>query len=120
MENLATIGELAGKYDLTHRTVRFWEQKGLVRPVPTDSHRRHYTQSEVTYVGELVRLKKCLFSLHSMKFWRGAGLSVKRKLLEQQRAENNRKISELHQAQDEVSKMLVEISQQEVTSRLAR
>lgn len=120
MENLASIGDLASRFKLTPRTLRFWEEKGLVKPVPTDSNRRHYTNSEVKHVADLVRLKVCHFSLHNMKFWRGAGPSMKRRLLEQQREANHRAIAELNAAQLEVSKMLVELSEQSIAGQLSR
>lgn len=120
MENLATISELAKKHSITLRTIRFWEGKGLVKPVPRDSNRRFYTEAENVYVGVLVRLKKCGMSLHDMKFWRGAGPSMQRKLLEKQRDANAAEMDRLVEAQEEVSKMLLEIGGAEISRNLKK
>ena len=106
MENLSSIRNLAEKYGLTFRTLRFWEEKGLVKPISHDGCRRFYTNAEDAHVGELVQLKTCRFSLNTMRSWRGASASAKRKLLESQRELNSAEMKDLATAQKKISALL--------------
>jgi DNA-binding transcriptional MerR regulator len=109
MDKLPSISDLAETFGLSMRTLRFWEQKGLVKPVARESNRRVYTQVEAAHVGVLVRLRKCLFPLDTMKEWRGASDEVKRKLLLQQFSDNAKSIADLTVAQIEIEKMIDEL-----------
>lgn len=56
-EPVCTIGELARRFDLTHRALRFYESRGLLNPVRRGST-RVYRVKEVERLAFIVKAKK--------------------------------------------------------------
>lgn len=52
-----TIGEVAKKFGLTLRTLRFWEAKKLISPIKKGSS-RFYNDSHILIIETIVSLKK--------------------------------------------------------------
>lgn len=57
------IGEVAERTGLSHRALRFYEARGLVRPLRTTAGRRLYGAGELARLNAVVALKRAGFSL---------------------------------------------------------
>lgn len=57
-----TIGEMVDRFDLTPRTLRFWEYKDLIAPI-RDGQRRLYPAAVVARIDRIVHLKAMGFAL---------------------------------------------------------
>jgi DNA-binding transcriptional MerR regulator len=68
-ETFLRIGEVAEATGLTHRTIRYYEEMGLLPPpTRTQGDYRLYSESDVKRLSEIVRLKSLLgFSLSEIK-----------------------------------------------------
>ncbi|MDH6230463.1 DNA-binding transcriptional MerR regulator [Mesorhizobium soli] len=65
-ENLVRIGEMAKKYGVTLRTLRFYEDKGLLNP-QREGSTRLYTHREETRLKLILLGRKVGFSLRDVK-----------------------------------------------------
>jgi DNA-binding transcriptional MerR regulator len=63
MNTLIPIDDVIRRTGLTARALRFYEARGLVRPLRTDKGRRLYGPSDLERVHRIVALKKAGFSL---------------------------------------------------------
>lgn len=63
MEDVLDIGEVARRTGLTLRALRFYEARGLVRPLRTEGGRRIYGRGELARLNAAVALKRAGFSL---------------------------------------------------------
>ena len=63
MEDVLDIGEVARRTGLTLRGLRFYEARGLVKPLRTEGGRRIYGAGELTRLNAVVALKRAGFSL---------------------------------------------------------
>ena len=63
MEEVLDIGEVARLTGLTPRGLRFYEARGLVRPLRTDGGRRIYGAGELARLNAVVALKRAGFPL---------------------------------------------------------
>ncbi len=52
------IGEVAERFDITLRTLRFWEEKGLITPDRDHARNRYYTASEVARIAFVVDCRR--------------------------------------------------------------
>ncbi len=57
-----SISDLASEFDITTRTIRFYEEKGLINPI-RDGNVRIYTAAEKTKLKLILRGKRLGFSL---------------------------------------------------------
>ena len=57
-----SISDLASEFDITTRTIRFYEEKGLINPI-RDGNVRIYTPAEKTKLKLILRGKRLGFSL---------------------------------------------------------
>ena len=62
MSNTYSISELAFEFDVTTRTIRFYEEKGLLKP-GRDGSRRIYSPADRTRLRLILRGKRLGFSL---------------------------------------------------------
>lgn len=60
------IGEIARAYDLTLRTLRFWEARGLLAP-RRSGQTRLYSEADRERVGVIVRLAEQGWSLREIR-----------------------------------------------------
>jgi len=58
-----TISELAAQLDISPRTIRFYEEKGLIRPRRTPGNQRVYTLKDRARLKLILRGKRFGFSL---------------------------------------------------------
>lgn len=63
MEDFLDIGEVARRTGLTLRGLRFYEARGLVKPLRTDGGRRIYGSGELARLNAVVALKRAGFPL---------------------------------------------------------
>ena len=63
---LMRIGAAAEKAGVTARTLRYYQEAGLIEPVKCGAHRA-YTDFHVTLVGHIVQLKQLGFSLEEIR-----------------------------------------------------
>ncbi len=64
--NLMTIQQMTKFYDVTARTLRFYEDKGLLSPI-RDGQKRLYTKRERARLKLILRGKRFGFSLNEIK-----------------------------------------------------
>ncbi len=57
------IGEVASAYNLTLRTLRFWEQSEIIKPTIRVKTMRLYSEDEIEVVKLAIRLKNLMFSI---------------------------------------------------------
>jgi len=62
-----SISELAEKYQVSTRTIRYYEELGLLKPNRTNSGRRIYTKKDVTKLKLIFRGKRYGFQLDEIK-----------------------------------------------------
>ncbi|MEX2518408.1 MAG: MerR family DNA-binding transcriptional regulator [Paracoccaceae bacterium] len=67
-EQTFTIGELCAEFEVTPRTLRFYEQRELLMPV-RDGQRRIFTQRDRVRLKLILRGKRFGFSLESIRQW---------------------------------------------------
>lgn len=61
------ITGLAQSYNVTTRTIRYYEELGLLKPERTSGNKRIYTKSEVVKMKLIVRGKRYGFTLDEIK-----------------------------------------------------
>jgi DNA-binding transcriptional MerR regulator len=119
MEELYSVGELARALGVTPRTLRFYEDKGLLAPRRA-GHARVYGGRDRRRLTLILRGKRLGFTLREVRDWlelfepepgRPAGTSrLKDRLrqriasLEQQRADLDATLAELRQVLDQVER----------------
>ncbi|GKV66129.1 MULTISPECIES: MerR family transcriptional regulator [Sporosarcina] len=64
---MKTIRETAELFEVSTRTIRYYEEIGLLSPVRTEGNQRLYTSSELAKLKLIVRGKKYGFSLDEIK-----------------------------------------------------
>ena len=94
MDDSLPIDEVVRRTGLTSRALRFYEARGLVRPLRTGSGRRLYAPADLERLGQLLALKRAGFSLAAIgQILSGRGiatpalLQIQLETVEQQRAE---------------------------------
>jgi DNA-binding transcriptional MerR regulator len=65
-EPIYTIGDLAKKFDVTLRTLRFYESRGLLNPSRHGQHRR-YGRADTDRLTVILRAKKLGFTLTEIR-----------------------------------------------------
>ena len=61
------ITEVAQAYDVSTRTIRYYEELGLLKPDRTAGNRRIYTKAEVVKLRLILRGKRYGFTLEEIK-----------------------------------------------------
>lgn len=61
-----TISQLAQEFDISTRTIRYYEERGLIAPVRTESGQRLYTKKERAKLKLILRGKRFGFSLEEI------------------------------------------------------
>ncbi|WP_430354993.1 MerR family transcriptional regulator [Viridibacillus arvi] len=64
---LRTITDIAKEFDVTTRTIRYYEELGLLSPQRTDAKKRIYTNSDYAKLKLIFRGKRYGFSLDEIK-----------------------------------------------------
>jgi DNA-binding transcriptional MerR regulator len=67
-EEIISIGELAKSVDLTTRTLRYWEEAGIIESVPrADGATRGYTPYFVRRIKFIIKLKEMGLTIREMQ-----------------------------------------------------
>lgn len=61
------IGELADRFQVSHRTLRFWEEKGLIAPQRDHTRNRYYTAAEVARIAFVVDCRRVGMSVDEIR-----------------------------------------------------
>lgn len=114
MSSTYSISDLAGEFDVTTRTIRFYEEKGLLSP-RREGTRRIYTAADRTKLRLILRGKRLGLSLEE-----SAGIILmygtpgnNRKQLEKLIHTIREKREELKRRQSELQQMLAELADAE-------
>ena len=120
MSSTYSISDLASEFDVTTRTIRFYEEKGLLAP-KREGTRRIYTASDRTKLRLILRGKRLGLSLDE-----SAGIILmygtsgnNRKQLETLMAKIQEKRAELKRQQNDLRVMLKELADAEAKCRAA-
>lgn len=111
MEQAIDIGEVARRTGLTHRGLRFYEARGLVRPLRSDGGRRLYGRGELARLNAVVALKRAGFSLAQIAAMLGdrrldlrALVAAQLEALDARQAEIDAARALLHQVQSRIDR----------------
>lgn len=123
MENLLTVTELAEAFNVTPRTIRFYETKGLISPQRVGST-RVYTYRDRARLKLILRAKRLGFSLTDIREYLDL-YNVDPEQIEQQQlllSKVSRRIEELEQQQEDLVVSLDELRdiQQQVLSNIKK
>lgn len=66
-KHVFTISELAQELDISTRTIRYYEEIGLIQPQRSGKGTRYYTRSDRARLKLILRGKRFGFSLHEIK-----------------------------------------------------
>ena len=105
MPETYTIGEVAKKLQISTRTLRFYEEKDLVRPAYTkENGYRFYTEEQIRQIELILFLKELGFSLKQIKMLiqDEHGSQSLELLLKEQYQGNQRKIDEISKRQAQI------------------
>ena len=105
MSERYTIGEAAKKLQVSTRTLRFYEEKDLVRPAYTEENGyRFYEKDQIRQLELILFLKELGFSLKQIKrlIQDEHGNQSVELLLKEQYQENQRKIEEISKKQAQI------------------
>ena len=105
MSERYTIGEAAKKLQVSTRTLRFYEEKDLVRPAYTEENGyRFYEKDQIRQLELILFLKELGFSLKQIKMLiqDEHGSQSLELLLKEQYQENQRKIDEISKKQAQI------------------
>jgi DNA-binding transcriptional MerR regulator len=107
--SLATIGEVAGQFAVSPRTLRFYESKGLLSPLRDDGARL-YSRKERARLALILKAKKFGFALSEIREMIRAqeGRAIGPALM-LTRAKCGEQIGLLEQQLDEISQALAEL-----------
>ncbi|SFA42611.1 DNA-binding transcriptional regulator, MerR family [Anoxybacillus pushchinoensis] len=64
--NYYTISQLAEQFDISTRTIRYYEERGLISPIRTESGQRLYTKKDRAVLKLILRGKRFGFSLEEI------------------------------------------------------
>ncbi|MGJ7034588.1 MerR family transcriptional regulator [Anoxybacillus eryuanensis] len=64
--NYYTISQLAEQFDISTRTIRYYEERGLISPIRTESGQRSYTKKDRAVLKLILRGKRFGFSLEEI------------------------------------------------------
>ncbi|RVT92780.1 MerR family transcriptional regulator [Sphingomonas crocodyli] len=98
MDDLIDIAEVARLTALTARALRFYEARGLVRPLRTASGRRCYGRGELARLNAIVALKRAGFSLTEIGRMLGRGTPDLRRMVSAQIGALDDRLSEIEAA----------------------
>ena len=123
MEKLLTVTELAEEFNITPRTIRFYETKELLSPQRVGQN-RVYTYRDRARLKLILRAKRLGFSLTDIREYLGL-YGVDPEQLEQQQLlleKVRRRIEELEQQQEDLVATLEELRdiQQQAQSNLKK
>lgn len=110
MDKLLTVTELAEAFNVTPRTIRFYETKGLISPQRVGST-RVYTYRDRARLKLILRAKRLGFSLVDIREYLNL-YNVDPEQIEQQRlllTKVSRRIEELEQQQEDLAATLDEL-----------
>jgi DNA-binding transcriptional MerR regulator len=112
-----SISNLAEKFGITTRTIRYYEELGLLKPSRTEGGRRMYSSSDVAKLKLVLRGKRFGFSLEEIKEMvllfdedRSGEKQLKRTIQygEEKLAEVNERIAELVEIKEEIERLMTE------------
>lgn len=114
-----TISDLAKEFNLTTRTIRYYEELGLLTPKRTLNGRRFYSKKEFALLKLILRGKRYGFSLEEIKDMvllfdkdRTGKAQLERTIEygEEKLAEVNQRIEELEEMKKEIGDLLQDFS----------
>lgn len=122
-KRLYTISELAGEFDISTRTIRFYEEKGLISPRRSRGNQRLYGRRDRARLKLILRGKRFGYSLEEIAEMIGMADvdldetdQIRRSL-----AYGEAKLAEIRQRQDELRMLETDILsvRQKLVARLA-
>lgn len=99
-ETLIPIGRVAHVTGLSVKAIKFYEARGLVRPIRSDNHYRMYGMDEIRRLSEIKRLRQIGLSMEQIQ----SGLSIEA-LLETRLREVRTEIEQLHRIEGQIRSM---------------
>ena len=112
-----SISDLASEFGVTTRTIRYYEELGLLNPERSEGGRRLYSSSDLTRLKLVLRGKRFGFSLEEIREMillfdedRTGEKQLKRTIEygEEKVAEVNERICELVEIKEEIEKLMIE------------
>ncbi len=83
MENYLKIGEVAKQFKITTRTLRFYEENGLLKPCKIDENKyRLYSKEQIDELRKILFLKEVGLDLQSIKEYLTSNTDKRKQILE--------------------------------------
>ena len=117
---MKTISEVAKEFGMTTRTIRYYEELGMLKPQRTETNKRLYPNAEVAKLKLIDRGKKYGFTLDEIKEMvlsfdvdRSGEKQLERTIEfgQKQIEEIERKIQELESMKEEMAHLLLEFTE---------
>lgn len=123
VKRVYTISELAGEFDISTRTIRFYEEKGLISPRRSGGNQRLYTSRDRARLKLILRGKRFGYSLDEIAEMIGMAdvdLEETDQIL-RSLAYGEAKLAEIHQRMDELRMLEMDILsvKEKLVARLA-
>ncbi len=65
-DNIWTISDVAEEFNISSRSIRFYEEKGLIIPSRTKGNQRYYKQPDIDRIKWILRGKRLGYSLNEI------------------------------------------------------
>ncbi|MBK3497025.1 MerR family DNA-binding transcriptional regulator [Viridibacillus sp. YIM B01967] len=123
---MRTITDIAKEFDVSSRTIRYYEELGLLEPRRTDSNKRMYSNSDYAKLKLIFRGKRYGFSLDEIKEMvllfdkdRTGIKQLERTVAfgEQKMAEIDEKIRELQEIRSEIETLHFDFTEKLINSK---
>ena len=112
MSSHYTITQLAQEFDVTTRTIRFYEEKGLIRPARTKGNQRIYSKRDRARLKLILRGKRFGYSLNEIAEM--IGLTTvdmeEREQIQKSLIYGQKKLAEIHGRIEELQKLAAELA----------
>ncbi|MCG8687614.1 MAG: MerR family transcriptional regulator [Desulfobacterales bacterium] len=104
-KNTYTISQIADQLDISTRTIRFYEEKGLIKPKRTRGNQRIYTPTNKARLKLILRGKRFGFSLDEIAEMIGLADMIPDELsqIEKSLAYGDAKLSEIQERKKELT-----------------
>lgn len=90
------IGEVALAYDISHRTLHYWEESGILKSCRMENGYRYYDDYNITRIKQIIMLRKLNLPIQDIhRIFTSGELSVAIEILTNHLEQTNHKVGEL-------------------------
>ena len=64
---LVKIGEVASRYDISNRTLRYWEETGILNSIRLENDYRYYDDANILKIRQIIMLRKLRLPIQAIQ-----------------------------------------------------